>query len=277
MNIQAINWNEVWKTQRTRVYDDGQSQAYWDSRARSFALATDGGPYVSRFLDIVRPEPEWRVLDVGCAAGTLAVPLASRVRQVTALDISPVMLDCLRSSCQQGGIQNIQPVQASWTDDWDRLAIEPHDVAIASRSLIVPDLRQSLEKLNRFAMRRVCISTPVGPGPMDLAMFKAIGRRSPFGADYIYVYNVLYQMGQQAHVDFISYQDDRSYQDTDEVFKGLQRKIGDLLPQEEQALSDYIRASFACRDGRWYRREPLTICWAVMWWTPRHKRQEVDF
>ena len=243
MDIQAIDWNEVWKNKRTRVYDDGKNQAYWDGRAPSFAQATDGGAYVARFLEVLKPEPDWRVLDVGCAAGTLALPLASRVSQVTALDISPIMLDCLQSTCKQRGIQNIQPVQASWIDDWDCLSIEPHDVAIASRSLIVPDLRQSLEKLDRFATRRVCITTPVGPGPMDPAMFKAIGRRSHFDADYIYVYNVLYQMGAQAHVSFISYLEDRSYQNLEEVFRALQSKVGDLLPQEERALHEYIQRS----------------------------------
>ena len=101
-------------------------------------------------------------------------------------------------------------------------------------------------------------------------MFKAIGRKSHFGADYIYVYNVLYQMGAQAHVSFISYQEDRSYQDLDEAFRASQSKIGDLLPQEEKALHEYVRSNFVCRNGRFYRREPLIICWAVMWWTPRH-------
>lgn len=277
MDIQAIDWNEVWKKKRTRVYDDGQNQTYWDGRAPSFALATDGGPYVAKFLEVLKPEPDWRILDVGCAAGTLAVPLASRVCQVTALDISPIMLDCLQSTCLKRGIQNIRPVQASWTDDWDLLPIEPHDVAIASRSLIVPDLRESLEKLDRFATRRVCITTPVGSGSMDPAMFKAIGRRSPFDADYIYVYNLLYQMGAQAHVSFISYQEDRSYQDLDEAFRALQSKVWNLLPQEEKALRDYIRRSFVCRADRFYRRDPLTICWAAMWWTPLHQRKSLDF
>lgn len=277
MNIQAIDWNEVWKNQRTREYDDGQNKAYWDGRAQSFHSVADGGPYVSQFLDIVQPEPDCRVLDVGCAAGTLAVPLASRVQQVTALDISPLMLDGLQSTCRQRGIQNIHTVQASWTDDWDRLNIEPHEVAIASRSLIVPDLRQAIEKLNRFATRRVCISTPVGVGPLDPVMFQAIGRLCKFGPDYIYVYNLLYQMGVQAHVSFISYQEDRTYQNHDEAFRALQRKVGDLLPQEETALHNYVQRSFICRDGRLIRREPLTICWAVMWWTPSPQRRIADF
>ncbi len=271
MDIQAIDWNEVWKNRQTRVYDDEQNQAYWDGRARSFALTTDGGDYVARFLEVVKPEPEYRVLDVGCAAGTLAVQLASRVHQVTALDISPMMLDRLQATCKQRGIQNIQPVQASWTDDWDRLAIEPHDVVIASRSLIVPDLRQAIEKLNRYAIRRVCISTPVGVGPLDPVMFQAIGRPCNFGADYIYVYNLLYQLGINANLHFIAYQENRTYQDKDAVVTAMRHRIGELLPQEERALQEYVDRTFVCREGTWQRVEPHIIRWAVMWWSPQYK------
>jgi SAM-dependent methyltransferase len=266
MDIRAIDWNEAWKRQQSGVFDDGWNRAYWDKRAPHFAMSREGGPYVERFIELVNPEPQWRVLDVGCGSGTLAVPLASRVREITALDISSVMLDSLRVRCEQHEIDNVAPVRASWTDDWQSLALEPHDVVIASRSLVVSDLRQAIEKLNRFALRRVCISTPAGEGPLDPAMFRAIGRRRRFGADYIYVYNLLYQMGLQANLHFITYRENKSYRDKDSVFTALRCRIGELLPQEEKILREYIDSAFSCRDGRWRRIVPRTVKWAVMWW-----------
>lgn len=266
MDIRTIDWNGVWKKQQSGIRDEGRDRAYWDNRAPLFAEAAEGGPYVERFLELMDPEPHWRVLDVGCASGTLAVPLSSRVRQVTALDISPVMLDCLQARCRQRRIENVHPVQASWADDWHRLGLEPHEVVVASRSLIVPDLRQAVDKLNRFAQRRVCISTPVGCGPLDPALFRAIGRTRNCGPDYIYVYNLLYQMGLQANVQFISYREGKTYRDRQAVFAAMQDKVGALLPQEEKALHEYVERTFVCQDGRWRRRVPHTITWAVMWW-----------
>jgi hypothetical protein len=176
------------------------------------------------------------------------------------------MLDCLQSTCRERGIDNIRTVNAAWLDDWDQAGITPHEVAIASRSLVVSDLRAAIETLNRFATRRVYLSTPAGAGPLDRAMFRAVGRPFNFGADYIYVYNLLYQMGLHANLRFINYREDRSYPDKEAVLDSLRGKIGALLPQEEKALHGYVEQSFVCREGRWRRAEARTISWAVMWW-----------
>jgi SAM-dependent methyltransferase len=266
MNIRAIDWNEAWKRQQSRNFDDGCNRSYWDKRAPSFARSAGNSPYVEQFLQLLELEPDWRVLDVGCAAGTLAIPLATQVRQVTGVDISPVMLDCLQGRCGEQGIDNIRTVHASWGDDWDQAGIIPHEVAIASRSLVVPDLRAAIENLNRFATRRVYISTPAGGGPLDRAMFQAIGRPFRSGADYIYVYNLLYQMGVHANLRFITYQENKTYPDQEAVLKSLRGKIGELLPQEEQTLRDYVERCFVCCQGRWQRAEPRIVRWAVMWW-----------
>lgn len=273
MDICAVDWNKVWKDMKNRPFEGDRAADYWNSRAPAFAQDSLTSPYVEQFMRLLSLEPGWRVLDVGCAAGTLAIPLAPRVRQVTGIDISPAMLDGLRSACHRYGVDNVRAVNASWTDDWNAAEIMPHEVAIASRSLIVPDLRNAIERLNRFATRRVYISTPVGDGPLDHAMFRAIGRQCRFGADYIYVYNLLYQMGMQANLSFITYRENKSYSGKEHVFTSMQSRIGDLLPQEETALREYIDRSYVCREDRWRRAAPLIIRWAVMWWD----RGEQDF
>jgi SAM-dependent methyltransferase len=266
MDICAVDWNKVWKDMKSRPYEADRVVDYWDSRAPVFAQESNTSPYVEQFMRLLSLEAGWRVLDVGCAAGTLALPLAPRVRQVTGIDISPAMLQGLRSACRRHGLDNVRAVNASWTDDWEAADIIPHEVAIASRSLIVPDLRAAIERLNRFATRRVYISTPVGDGPLDHAMFRAIGRSCRFGADYIYVYNLLYQMGLHASLNFITYRENKSYPDKETVFSAMQSRIGDLLPQEETALREYIDQFYVRREDRWRRAVPLVIRWAVMWW-----------
>jgi SAM-dependent methyltransferase len=266
MDIRAVDWNKVWKDLKYRPLEGERVANYWNSRAPDFVRNNSTSPYVEQFMRLLSLEPGWRVLDVGCAAGTLAIPLAPRVRQVTGIDISPAMLDGLRSACRRHGLDNIRTVNTSWTDDWEAAGILPHEVTIASRSLIVPDLREAIEKLNRFTTRRVYISTPVGGGPLDHAMFRAIGRPCRFGADYIYVYNLLYQMGLHASLSFITYREDKSYADREAAFSAMKGRLGDLLPQEERALREYIDRSYVRHEDRWCRAVPMVIRWAVMWW-----------
>lgn len=266
MDIRTIDWNEVWQDLKNGHLETEQAAHYWNRRATDFLQVDATSPYVEQFLQLLSLQPHWQVLDVGCAAGTLALPLASRVRQVTGLDISQAMLDGLRNSCQRQAIDNIRTVQASWSDDWATAGIEQHEVAIASRSLVVNDLRAAIERLNRFASRRVYLSTPVADGPLDRNLFKAVGRPFRCGADYIVVYNLLYQMGLHATLHFITYREDKIYSGRAAVFHSLSNKIGNLRPAEEMALHSYIDRFYVHRPDGWQRATPRLIRWAVMEW-----------
>ncbi|MGH2557715.1 MAG: class I SAM-dependent methyltransferase [Thermomicrobiales bacterium] len=64
-------------------------------------------PATERLLDVARPKPGERVLDVGCGTGIVARHAASRVEPsgtVTGLDISPGMLDVARATSEREGL-----------------------------------------------------------------------------------------------------------------------------------------------------------------------------
>jgi len=48
-----------------------------------------------------------RVLDFGCGAGRLTLPLARRARNVVACDIAPTILDHARRNAEQAGLYNV--------------------------------------------------------------------------------------------------------------------------------------------------------------------------
>jgi len=48
----------------------------------------------------------WRVLDIGCGTGTLAVMMALRGAQVTGVDISPIMLSVAHEKVRAAGLQD---------------------------------------------------------------------------------------------------------------------------------------------------------------------------
>jgi len=266
INIRDIDWNLICKElRRERSHSSGKT-AYWDKRAPSFARNASRSDYAGKFLRFVDIKPHWTVLDVGCAAGTLAIPLAERVKKITALDISGNMLALLRDRCIKLGITNIHTVHAGWEDDWDKLGIGVHDVAVASRSLITDDFRDSIVKLNRAARRRVYLSTIVGDGPHDRRIFEALGRDLNPGPDYICLNNLLYQMGIHANVNFVAYQECNSYESHEDAFKIVKCRFEEMSPEEEEILRAYLKDYLVYRDGKWVMAYRRKICWAVLWW-----------
>ncbi len=69
--------------------------------------------------------PRRRVaLDFGCGVGRLTIPLASRFERVTAVDVSPTMLQKLRANCAERQIANITPFLTD--EEWE--ATGPFDL-----------------------------------------------------------------------------------------------------------------------------------------------------
>ncbi len=265
LSSKSLDWNLLWK-QDKKPDSTRRRRDYWDRRAPSFADRSVEDGYTEPFLSILNAQPDWTVLDVGCGPGTLAIPLATKVRGVTAIDFSPAMIELLDGRCRSAGISNVTTHVAGWEDDWRSFGIESHDAAIASRSLVVDDLQAALEKLNNFARKRVVISAPAGEGPFDLQLFAVVGRELKPNPDYIYVYNLLYQMGIYANVSFVVKKFCRTFANPEEAFRSVSWMFEDLSGVEESRLRLFL-SSHLVRDGElWKLDYERQVHWAVIWW-----------
>jgi len=72
------------------------------------------GASLARLVELVKPQSDWKVLDVATAAGHTAFVFAPKVAQVTATDITPEMLDVAAKLASERGITNVtfQPADA---------------------------------------------------------------------------------------------------------------------------------------------------------------------
>lgn len=262
----TTDWNELWRKAQAEKRALGRDPGFWDRRAPEFTRHAAASDYIVQFLRIMKPEPAWSVLDVGCAAGTIAVPLAPAVKTITALDPSAAMLRLLEERCRKANIGNIRIVRGRWEDDWDELGIGVHDVAIASRSLVVDDLREALLKLQGRARRRVYVAALVGDGPYDRKIFEAAGRKCFLGADYIVVYNLLRQMGICADIAVTATDEGGAYGGLDEAVDSMRWMIDGMTPEEEEGIRRYLRGCLVRENGRWKLPYPRIARWAVMWW-----------
>ena len=265
MSSYEIDWNAAWKSARAER-PRRKDPSFWNNRAPAFSKHAGESDYEKHFLDLMQPQPSWSVLDVGCGSGTLAVPLAGRISQVTALDFAPGMLALLRQRCQDGGITNITTILGRWEDDWQQLGIGCYDVAISSRSIVVDDLHEALIKLDRAARQRVYISAMVGDGPNDRRIFNAVGRELKRGPDYIYVYNFLHQMGIYANVSFITSSEWLSYKSIDEAIEGMRWMFDELTAEEETRLKNYLAAELVPHGEGLRLPAPKVVRWAVINW-----------
>ena len=267
VDVRTIDWNEAWRSLRANRRSPKRDAGFWDGRASSFAEGAVETEYANDFLSLMQPQPEWTVFDMGCGSGTLAIPLARTVSAVTAADFSAGMLDVVRSRCIAEDIKNLTTIRASWEDDWTALGIGRHDIALASRSMVAADLRASILKLSGVARKRVYLVTIVGDGPYDRRLFDAIGRPLPRTPDYIYNYNLLYQMGIFANVAFIKEMRRRTYDNIDHAAEAMRWMVGELTPEEKERFSAYLANGRAGKGSGPQRFvHAMEILWAVIWW-----------
>jgi SAM-dependent methyltransferase len=267
MNYRDIDWNQLWLDEREKKSWKRKKKKDWNARSASFAKRSADSDFSRLFLAAMKPDPAWSVLDVGCGPGTLALPLAELGLQVTALDSSEGMLEQLHMAQEAAGITSIRTVLGSWTDSWQDLGLQKHDVTLAARSLAVTDLRAGLEKLNRWATKKVFVVDRVGAGPFDPDLFAEIGRDFQPGPDFVFTVNILLQMGITPRLDYLQFDQQRTYARQQEAEEAVAWMVDDLTESEELKLQRYVIERLSQNDDgsvTLTRRTPVK--WAFISW-----------
>lgn len=212
-----VSLNESWK----EMNDSWQAMMDFNSRLRQSLAAEsvdDGDGYADLCnramtqennlertraqISRIRLNSGDSVLDIGAGTGRLAVPIAKRVRKVTAIEPSARMAKCLRGNMLRAGAENITIVKKRWEDVEVGGDIAPHDIVIASCSLSMSDMPLALKKLNQAATRAVYILTSALRW-CDDGLWRAIyGEQQPkWWLDYIYINGLLCNMDIYANTE----------------------------------------------------------------------------
>ena len=136
------------------------SRAYWNRRAATFTRDATSD-YERWLMDLLALEAGEEILDMGCATGTLAVPLARAGHRVHGCDFAEAMLAILD---ERAGAENL-PITShllAWEDDWEEAGLgkDSVDVAFASRSLMSGDVSACVRKLDAAARSRAAVVVP---------------------------------------------------------------------------------------------------------------------
>ena len=164
--------------------------------------------------------PGSSVLDIGAGPGTLAVPLALMGCRVTTVEPSAPMGAAMEEYRRTVNAPPIREIRSRWEDVGPEEA-GVHDVVVASRSLIMGDIRNSLLKMDAAARRAVhlywFISSPHAPGG-NAELWPALYGEPYYGeANADVLWNILYQLGIYANVKVDARDRVRRYSGFDEM------------------------------------------------------------
>ena len=121
---------------------------FWQPYARFFRLdpRRQDDPVLDVLLSMI--EPESSALDVGGGAGRMALPMALKCTHVNVVEPSDSMIEQLRESAMESGIENVSVTQASWED----AKVEAADVVLCAHVVYgVADIEPFVRKLEAHA------------------------------------------------------------------------------------------------------------------------------
>jgi len=246
------DWNAIWKW-RQELHESskvaGDSSHNWDKKENAERYDKNAkSQYDDRVkmtiaaLDIM---PESRVLDIGAGPGTLALPLAPHVREVTAVEPGAGMVAIMREHAEKEGITNIAFVQKLWEDvDIARDLEAPYDCVVASLSLTMYDIREALAKMDAASSGSVHLFWFA-----DMALWERMAAdlqvllfKRPYypGPKADCLFGVLYQMGIYPDVTMLPMAKEYRFGNRDEMLAFFRKRFGAKTPEQERVVDEFI-------------------------------------
>ena len=149
------------------------------------------------------------------------------------------MLEFARENAKIYGAQNVKFAQKAFEDDWSD--VPACDIVFASRCLEVDDLKTALGKLLSKTKKSLYITFKVGSF-VDERILQALGRDVQKRPDFVYLINILFQMGYLPRLSYIKAPCHGGAPSSAEEFVQRIRWMlgGELSSTEEARLAEYF-------------------------------------
>ena len=251
------------------------SQAYWNKRAATFTRDATSD-YERWLLDLLALEADDEVLDMGCATGTLAVPLARAGHRVHGCDFAEAMLAILD---ERAAAENL-PI-TSHLLAWEEAGLGENsvDVAFASRSLMSGDVPACVRKLDATARSRAAVVMPDSLLPSrDPRLLTYLGRSARRACIVRDVTRALAALGRIPVFATTRTFRPMRFSSFDEARVDLRRLAGpEPFTAREQRLFDAYAAQHVAREDltgpsevaeeHWVLDYRLPVTWAFIGWS----------
>ncbi len=251
-----MNWSAEWRKLVLKSSLRKRGDPFTTSEfVEWYELQLEHNNYPGVLLDKVQKYLNERstVLDIGAGTGAFTIPIAQKAGEVTAIEPSAEMSKQLRSKAE--GLTNIHIIDKRW-QDVNIGEIGRHDLVLAAHSLYgIVDIGAELKKMLSTAKTQLCIITRVGQVNFYADIWQRFKEEEyhPLPS-FIYLYNVLYELGIPANVEVIRAPRDQVYSDIEQAAKHWMDRL-DLLPEKEDELRVYLLNRLEEKDGVLYRKE----------------------
>lgn len=153
-----INWESlvsiVRRTQPNRKQENGEN--IWDNASRMYnQMIKMEASFTLNQIDAMPLSINDEVLDCGCGPGRITMPVAKRVKSVTAMDSSELMLNACKDNVKEENLNNVDFVFLDFNTVDVEKDLKKFDVVICSRS----NGYSNLVKLSSMSKKIVAIVT----------------------------------------------------------------------------------------------------------------------
>lgn len=263
--IKSIDYGQLYREHLVRSGRVFKPASEWDIKAAEMRTKVLNSTYRADFVSRVQCQEDDTVLDVGCGPGTIGLALAPKVKHVYGLDYSQGMLDAMLQNAVELQVDNIEPILASWEDDWS--AVPVCDIAVVSRASIVADMDKALDKLNRHTRKKVYMTQLVGGRFVSREIAELLGREDLSFPDHMYIINMLYQRNIYPTLDYLESASRLAGSSSLlELMNKVRWSFGELSAADEQKI-----AAWYAQDPEYAEQGGEPMRWAFMSWTPPSK------
>lgn len=255
MLIHDVDFAQMYRDHMRQSDRAAKTASSWDARAKELKGKPLQSEYASQFVAHMDLTDAHTLLDVGCGTGTIGITVAPHLQQVYGLDYSAEMLARMQEHAVEAGLTNVATLNKSWYDDWSDVPV--CDIVVASRSSLVADMQDALQKMTSKAIKR-CYMTHLVDGHFgDAAIADVLGKQKRGLPDYIYIVNILFSMGFHPRIDYLCFPGRLAGTKSVEEFIGkVEWTFGELTTQQVNALQEWYaeddeRAQQGGGDTRW--------------------------
>lgn len=211
---------------------------FWAHRAgqfRDFSRGHREDPLLRRLLQELSPDST--AIDVGAGTGRHLVPLAARVRHITAVEPSQAMLRFLQMEIEEARLGNVDVVEGSWPE----VQVEQSDFVYSSHVLYpIRDIVAFLQKMDACARERCYVFLRAEQMSMDFGLWAEFhGQPLAPQPSALDAFNILWQIGLCADLQVVDAPISFTFASLDEAVGHLAHTV--VLAEDDGAARERLR------------------------------------
>jgi SAM-dependent methyltransferase len=205
-------------------------------------------------------------IDIGPGTGRWTIPLAQKIKSVTAVEPTSGMAEMLKENLDNAILRNVEVLSQTWED----ATLSVHDIVVCAHGMYASnDLAAFVHKMERFSHKQcyMAIRLPPADGILSELSLKIHGCRHD-SPDAVIAYNALYTMGIHANVLVENSMVNWVNETVEDAFIRTKRHLR-LEPSDmtyDELIYSTLNRRLSFSDGVYTWPDGMRS--ALLWWSP---------